>query len=153
MQKKLATYQACIIQPQLETSGGEWAWLTKKSNSKHKQSKTHLKKPQSKVQTQGKSNIKFTSRAENAKESNQYLLPHHTGPITNLWTGFGCKTHGFFFCYAETVSFSFFRVQALPSNDAWTNEWSSSTEIDPYFFLSLCYLPKRKFNLLPKVLF
>ena len=41
--KKLAIYQACIIQPQLETStsrGGEWAQLTKKSNSKHKQSKT-----------------------------------------------------------------------------------------------------------------
>ena len=39
-----------------------------------------MKKPQSKVQTQEKSNIKFTSRAENARESNQYLLPHHTGP-------------------------------------------------------------------------
>ena len=78
-----------------------------------------MKKPQSKVQTQGKSNIKFTSRAENARESNQYLLPHHTGPITNLWTRFGCKTRSFFFNYAKTVSFSFFQVQALLSNDAW----------------------------------
>ena len=55
--KKLAIYQACIIQPQLETfmgRGGEWARLTKKSNSKHKQLKTQMKKPQSKVQTQGK---------------------------------------------------------------------------------------------------
>ena len=112
-----------------------------------------MKKPQSKVQTQGKSNIKFTSRAENARESNQYLLPHHTGPTTNLWIGFGCKTHSFFFYYAETISFSFFRVKALSSNDAWTSEWSSSIEIDASFFLSLFYLPKWKFSLLPKVLF
>ena len=112
-----------------------------------------MKKPQSKVQTQGKSNIKFTFRAENARESNQYLLPHHTGPTTNLWTGFGCKTHSFFFYYVETISFSFFWVQALPSNDAWTSEWSPSTEINASFFLSLCYLPKWKFSLLPEVLF
>ena len=154
--KKLAIYQACIIQPQLETStgrGGEWARLTKKSNSEHKQSNTHMKKPQSKVQTQGKSNIKCNSRAENARESNQYLLPHHTRPTTNLWIGFGCKTHSFLFYYAKTISFSFFRVQALPSNDAWTSEWSSSTEIDASFFLSLCYLPKWKFSLLLEVLF
>ena len=113
-----------------------------------------MKKPQSKVQTQGKSNIKFTSRVENARESNQYLLPHHTGPTTNLWTEFGCKTHSFFFCYPKTIfSFSFFRVQVLPINDAWTSEWSSSTKIDASFFLSFCYLPKWKFNLLPKALF